>query len=236
MMDTSDKAIYRLYFNNIPNSTYIGFSTQVHVRKLHHYAELARGTHRNIKLQNYYNKYGLPLFEILEYCPGDSLEDLKRKEISYIVKFNSFKEGLNLTNGGESGGFGEGNNSAKYTLEQYLKVYRLLAFTSDSTYKISEQTGVSIGVVKNISSGKAHTYLAEVDPEAAEALARRRLTKDNSAKSQGIKYPPVVSPEGIVYSNIENLTQFAKEHNLQAQNLSKLLKGERKTHLGWKLA
>jgi hypothetical protein len=42
-----------------------------------------------------------------------------------------------------------------------------------------------------------------------------------------------LSPEGIIYDNIDNLVKFAKEHNLTSAHISKCLRGERAYHKGW---
>lgn len=42
----------------------------------------------------------------------------------------------------------------------------------------------------------------------------------------------LLSPEGIVYEGT-NVTKFCKEHGLQQQNITKVLLGKRKSHLGW---
>ena len=224
--------IYCIYFSERPDEFYIGRSTNLTVRLQDHKSALVRNKHINSKLQNYYNKFGMPNFEILEYAAPEKLKEL---EEFYIKEFNSFSSGLNLTNGGENGGYGEGVPAAKYTEKEYSQVLEYLA-NSDLTYsKISSITGVSVNTIKHISSGVTHGYLANLRPDLYSLVVEKRNTRDNSAKRKGIEYPKLISPDGVVFT-IDNIHQFCKEHNLQPQNLHKVLTKQRKSHKGWKLA
>lgn len=224
--------IYCIYFNERPNDFYIGRSTNLHVRLQNHISALIAGRHVNSKLQNFYNKFGMPEIEILEYAAPEVLKEL---EEFYIKEFDSFKSGLNLTNGGENAGYGEGVYSAKHAEADYINVLKYLA-NSDLTFsKISEITGVSVFIIKHISSGQSHGYLASLEPELYNIVAQKRYTRDNSAKRKGIKYPELKSPENVMYS-VDNIHKFCQEHGLQPQNLHKVLTKQRKSHKGWTLA
>lgn len=84
--------IYRL---NWPESGYfyIGQSIDINHRFARHKEGLIRNSHKNQKVQNIYNKYGMPLFEIIELCKYDELNE---KEQMYIDKFFNQKECCNL--------------------------------------------------------------------------------------------------------------------------------------------
>lgn len=225
--------IYCIYFDQHPNEYYIGCSSNIATRKQEHFSALRRGSHVNIKLQNYFNKYGIPNFEVLIYC---DIADLKDQEEYYIVEFDSYKNGLNLTNGRENGGYGEGNNAAKHTEEQYVSVLMHLANTDLSCAAISELTGVSRSIVKSISGCRSHGYLQEKYPEEYKKVLSKKYTRDNSAASKGIQYPNLISPSGEIYT-VDNIHKFCQEHDgLQPQNLHKVLTKQRNSHKGWKLA
>lgn len=224
--------IYAIYFDQRPDAYYIGRSSNLRTRLQEHKSALLANRHINSKLQNYYNKYGMPHFEILELASPDSLKEL---EIFYINEFDSFKNGLNLTNGGENAGYGEGVPSAKHSEKEYVEALKYLATTDYSTAKIAELTGISRDIVKHISSGSAHGYLETKYPELYKAVKDKKYTRDNSAKSKGITYPQVLSPNGCIYS-VENIHKFCEEHNLQPQNMHKVLTKQRKSHKGWVLA
>ncbi|HLZ16552.1 MAG TPA: GIY-YIG nuclease family protein [Cyclobacteriaceae bacterium] len=69
-----NSGIYRLYWLNC-KYYYFGQSGNLTRRKNDHIASLVRGAHRNKKIQDVYDKYGTPVFEILELCPIDQLDE-----------------------------------------------------------------------------------------------------------------------------------------------------------------
>lgn len=90
--------IYKI--TNPKGKIYIGKSISVKERINSYKYE---GSRKNQpKINNSILKYGIENheFEIIEYC---SLEELNIKEIFWINEFNSIKEGLNCSNGGEGG-------------------------------------------------------------------------------------------------------------------------------------
>jgi hypothetical protein len=228
---TDNSGIYCFYFLEKPNEFYIGKGISILVRVQSHISAMKRGTHFNKKVQNYYNSYGLPIFEVLEEC---SPELLVQKEIEYIEEFDSFNSGLNLTNGGEGGGFGEGVHNAKYSNSDYYEVLCLIAYTEFTLSEIQQLTGVDRAICKHISCQSAHNWLSDKYPKEYLLVKNKKYTRDNSAKSKGIVYPDLISPDGIVYK-VENIHKFAEEHGLQYQNLHKVLTGKRPTHKGWRI-
>jgi len=224
--------IYCIYFDQHPDKFYIGRSTNLYNRLQNHKSALISNRHINSKLQNYYNKYGMPNFEILKYA---SPEELNTLEEFYIKEFDSFNKGLNLTNGGENAGYGEGTSAAKHTEADYVEVLKLIANTNYTLKRISQITGVGLSIVKHIAIGRTHGYLANLYPEYYEILKSKINSRDNSAANKGIVYPNILSPEGTTYS-ISNIRAFCREHGLQAQNLHKVLTKQRGSHKGWRLA
>lgn len=221
-----------MYFNVKYGMYYIGCAINLCTRQQNHISALKRGTHHNIKMQNIYNKYKEePIFEILEYC---NTEELHNKEIDYINRFDSFNSGYNLTLGGEGGSYGENNVSAKHLEIDYYKVLCSLVYSKDPYSTISEKTGVSVSIIKQISRMKSHFYLKEKFPTEYSILESKYLTRNNSAKYKGVTYPSILSPQGTEYT-VENIHKFAEEHGLQYQNLHKVLTKQRLSHKGWKL-
>lgn len=223
--------VYCIYFTDIDNKYYIGCSTNLSKRIQEHKSALSSNRHTNSHLQNAYNKYSSPIIEVLEYC---SIDKVYEQEIFYIKEFDSYKQGFNKTTGGDGSGFGEGNSNAKYTEEDYITVLKAIAYTNDPFSKISEYTGVSIFTIKHISSISSHGYLEQIEPEAYAIVRAKYNNRDNSAKSKDIKYPTIISPEGIEYT-VDNVHKFAEKHGLQYQNLHKVLTNKRKSHKLWKL-
>ena len=232
MIMTVKSGIYCIYFDGVDDKYYIGCSIDIEKRIKEHQNALIKDAHPNAHLQSTYNKYGQVVFEVLEEC---SIDKLHEREIFYINQFNSFKNGFNKTNGGDGGGFGEGNSQAKHTEEEYLSVLRLLAYTNNTFSKISEVTGISINIIKHISRQSTHSYLQKLDPEAYAVVTNKLNQRDNSAATKGISYPKIKSPKGQEYT-VTNIHAFADEHGLQYQNLHKVLTGKRAVHKGWILA
>ncbi len=225
--------IYCIYFHDIDNKYYIGYSSNLYERTQNHISALKAKRHINKSLQNAYNSYGEPVIEVLEFC---KLEELSLKEIYWIEQFDSFKNGFNQTLGGDGGGFGEGVHNALYTKEKYIEMLKAIINRNNRSLKdIAIELNVKLEVLKHISSLSAHSWLEEEYPEEYKKLRSLKGKKDNSAKSLGIKYPSIICPEGIVHSNIHNLTEFCRIHNLQPQNMHKVLTKTRPSHKGWKL-
>lgn len=89
--------------NIVNDKKYIGQSRDIRCRWRGHKSDLKRGLHENIILQNSWNKYGEENFKfsIIEEC---KLEELDKKEINYIITYNTMcdkRMGFNI----ESGGF-----------------------------------------------------------------------------------------------------------------------------------
>ena len=93
------------------NKIYVGQSIDIETRWVAHKRELSTQRHHNIRLQNAWNKYGGQsfIFEVIEECKQ---ENLNEKEIYWIKFYDSFKNGFNLTIGGE------GTNGKIYSDEE----------------------------------------------------------------------------------------------------------------------
>lgn len=232
--------IYELRFNN--GAFYIGRSINMEHRYRDHLGLLKRLKHPNIKVQNTYTKYGVPSLHILEIC---DILDIKDKEVFWITTKNAVEKGLNICGGGEDVLVGEKHPMSKYTNAQILEVVSLLAVDTPSVLshkEISDITKVSDSIVKDIVGGRCHLWVKEEYPELYEKMLKTKsLRKGHSlnnlnpfANKKVDEYPLVESPSGEVFK-IEHLTNFAKEHGLQASNLCKVLSGVRQHHKGWKL-
>lgn len=224
--------IYKLSFNGT-DKVYIGQSGNCELRYIQHKNKL-KNNRATKKLQEAYNMYGIPEFTLLQSC---SILELDELEIEYILKYNSFKNGFNSTEGGNTTPSLKGvdNPNAKYTIEDYWNVLYFLGIRGYSWKQIEEETGVSIYVISHISSGESHNWLADKFPEEYEKVEEIRNSGGrNYAFMQGIKYPKIISPEGIEYE-VQHCTNFAKQHGLLQPKLTEVLKGTRKIHRGWHL-
>lgn len=233
--------IYKLEF--IDGSFYVGRSVSINSRFKDHISTLKRGASHCTKLQNKYNEIkSLPSLKVLEVC---SINEIRQKEEYWIKALNATVLGLNISPGGDDFLLGEKHPNSKYTNLQILEVVRLLGLEYDSTIThelVSELTEVSVSTIKDVLTGRAHLWVKEEYPELYSAMVENKFVrKSNSLKNlnpfanrKTLVYPEIVAPDGSVY-RVEHLTNFCKEHNLTASNLSKVFKGERPHHKGWKL-
>lgn len=221
--------VYKLYYDTCPE-VYIGITSRsLSSRISQHFTELRGGQHHSHKLQSAYSKYGLPNFTELAMCTTQ--HEACELEKYYISKYNSFVCGFNCTAGGEGTGMGEDSPTAKYLLEDYLCVVTLLANTALTAKEVSDETGVSVHVVRQISSGKTHGYIKDILPEEYAQM----LAKNKYAQRHYRDYPPVVSPTGQLYE-VSNANEFCRVHGLKQGNFTQLLNGKAKSCCGWKLA
>lgn len=236
--------IYKLNFSD--NSFYIGQSIQIEKRYGQHCSDMRNGR-SNAKVQNKYNELQqIPSLEILAEC---EIEDLDDYENECLEIWDAVNVGLNIAEKGSAPPKLVSGASPRsfytYSKEQILDVFYYLVHESNLTYvEIEKITNVNQNTVKEISSGKRHSWLQQEFPEDYAKLIELRPTRlalrgdrnkgKTSAGNRGIKYPLLESPEGLIF-NIENVSAFAKEHGLQQSNLNTVLLGKRKSHKGWKL-
>ena len=88
-------------FNMVNGKSYVGQSTNITQRLSKHKSELRHNKHQNLHLQNAWNKYGEHsfLFNILEYCNIDELDDIERYYIN-IWNLTNNQYGYNVESGG----------------------------------------------------------------------------------------------------------------------------------------
>lgn len=225
--------IYRLCFSGT-NSCYIGQSINIEKRYEHHLSSFITGK-ANSKMMEAYNRYGVPSLEILCEC---AVEELNTAENEAIELFDSVNNGFNVLKhaGDIPKSYGEHHPKSKYTNNQVLQVAKLLTNPSNSYPSISKITGMSVDNIQNIALLKVHSWLSEADPVIYHSLLRLQKVRSCTAEFKGIKYLPVISPDGVVYENITNHNAFCREHGLQQGNFNQVLNGKRKTHKGWRLA
>lgn len=232
--------IYKLTFTD--GSFYIGRSVNIEERYKDHCSMLKRKKSTCPKVQKKFNELGtLPTVDILEVTVIDKLSE---KECIWIHSMKAVVEGLNILPGGTDMLVGDEHPQSKYSNEQILHVVTLLSSNSPmySHSEIESLTSVKATTIKDIICSKSHLWVREKHPELyAEMLLTKPYRKINSvsnlnpqANKKTVNYPLVISPEGLEY-NIEHLSNFAKEHGLQASNLSHVLSGRREHHKGWRL-
>lgn len=126
--------------NNINGKMYIGQSIVIEKRKQQHFAQLRHNNHDNTYLQNAFNKHGEDAFEfkIIKACKP---RYLNRFEKLYIKIYDSYKNGYNLTEGGENPPTFKGENHPQYGCKHSQKE-RIIMSKSRNTcgyYRVSQR-------------------------------------------------------------------------------------------------
>ena len=141
--------IYKIT-NKINGHSYIGQSVDIERRWRQH----INFPKENSKYPLYqaFRKYGIEnfIFEIVELC---SQEKLNEREIYFIAKYNSYKQGYNQT----SGGSGSSHCQIKLSNEDILTIYDLLKESKLSQNDIAKLFSVGVDTISEINQGKTRT-------------------------------------------------------------------------------
>ena len=219
--------IYCISFDGL-NEVYIGQSMRLKERWHDHLYSFKTGKCSNNKLLNAYNNYGEPIFEIIELC---SLNELDKLEEYWIKEFDSYTNGLNLVPGSiSSNGLNSGNSIL--TEECIVSIFNDLLIEPVLTLEsIASKYEVSSSRVSDIQSGSTHVWLKDRYPEQyilMKSLISKRIDRKVTSIGNTKTYIPIVVDKlGNEYI-IDNVSKFAKEHNVDIGNFCKMLYGTTK--------
>lgn len=229
--------IYALKFSE--QVLYIGQSKNIEKRFKEHKYLINIDKHTNKILTAYYT-YGTPTLSILCIC---SETNLNMYEDIYIKYYDSYNAGLNTlensTDMPKPDNRGMNHGLSKYTYNQIVGVFNLLIALPIIKYtEISSITEVGYQTVGNIAALTEHTWLKTEFPDKYKVLEKLKGTRNknrevNTAEMQGKKYPDVLSPKGIVYTNITNVSKFMREHRITSCRFYDLLNGKASKIMGW---
>lgn len=220
--------IYKLNFCGT-DKVYIGLSNDIHRRYRGHKSTLTKGAAPE-KLQEAYNMYGMPSFEILFECEEEEL-DAYEKEIISI--YNSVDNGFNSRDGGATGAGisvrGEGNGRAEYTKKQYIGVFKELVNTLTPYKDISIKFGVSIQLVDHIATGVSHAkWLQSEFPEEYSILISKIGNRQNTCTI-------LVNIDTGEEVSILSVKDFCETHNIPRSSMSGVITGRYQSTSGWRL-
>lgn len=202
------------------NKIYIGQTIKPSERYRKHINEAYNAKHSgyNTHLSKAIRKYGIENFkyEIIVTVNIDNLQELTKKldwfEQFYIRKYNSYKNGYNLTKGGGGcRGYKMSETNIKLLRERY-KNSGLSKYAHKKGDVVSEETRKKIS---NTMKGKPKTI--EHKTKVAEANAK-------------YKKPIFCVENNTIYASVYDA---AKELNLQFGNIWSVCNGRRKTTGGY---
>lgn len=152
--------IYQI-INKVDGKRYVGQTIDIERRKKQHFTKLQNNTHPNTKLQQAWNEWGQESF----YFDYEEFEDssiLDKKEIETIEKFDSFKNGYNMTPGGQNGG-----TRSKLNYSEYCFVYYGCQWQG-MTEKIGKYLNVDSACISSILREKSYKNYLEMSKELTQ--------------------------------------------------------------------
>ena len=204
--------------NNINNKIYIGQSTNVYCRWSSHRSRLRKNKHGNIHLQNAWNKYGEDnfTFSILKICTELELDNFEKYYIDYYNSLD-MNYGYNLQSGG--------NECKKLSLETIEKIKKNRHYIcSDKTKKLlSEiQTGKTLSQEHKDKISQHHK---KAIAEGTMKPKTEHFERYNELQKKSIN---CYNKNGF-YKKYDCIHDCARDLNLLATNVCKVLKGKYKT-------
>lgn len=225
--------IYILKFKGT-EKVYIGKSKRIEERFTKHKYLLANNK-AAYKLQEAYNKYGMPLLHILIECSELELSDMENEAIEI---FDSINNGFNIRNSAETGmsRYGISHPNSKYSEYQILTVLSMLTDENNTFKYISEKTKVDISTVRDISKGKSHRWLKDIAyEEYIYAMSIKCLRPSNNALKYKVTNIPIIYHPVHGEYQVDNISEFCRIYSLNKSHISGVLSGKRKSHLGWSM-
>ena len=243
--------------NIYSNRSYIG-QTKEPKDRWHrgHESSLLKNKHKNQFLQNDYNKCFILLgntdfleFHIIEGMPGSTPDLRDEREQYWISQYKENQELYNLTSGGNArkniskstrqklsdakkGKTYENQYGEKRAAEIKQKIRNNKLIEMNRTEVKENLSKLLLG--KNNIQRYGHDKAAEIKKKQSVARKGKYIGKENS-RFRVIENIKLLSPEGIIYTKIEGIKEFAEEHSLSKHHLCELLSGKRRSHHGWVL-
>ena len=192
--------------NILNNKLYVGSSINIGRRLTKHFSELRRDIHYNKKMQRSFNKHGEGSFESFVAISCDQ---------SLLLWYE------------------------QQFIDQLKPEYNILPSAgSPLGYKHPKEFGEEIsrrntGKVCSVETKKkigAKNRLYKHTPEAIEKIRKTSMGRIKPSRT----YAGFISPDGIEYREIHDLTRFCQKHSLNYGNMNQVANGHKRIHLGWK--
>ena len=214
--------IYKAEFPS--GKVYIGKSKDFDSRKIKHSYSTR---YYNTKLTNAINKYGFDSIKWEIIFETDDLDILNKKEIEFISKYNSIKNGYNTSTGGDGGDTISNNPRRIDIIKQQLKSK---GYDSDNYY-----VELSITISKSILEDYINNKLSIREISKKYNISRQRLSRflksnnididqdraklTNSIKLDDDKINSVISK----YKSGKTIKEISKEESLTIMIVSRIL-------------
>ena len=246
---------YIVYCHTLNGKKYVGYTRKSMIERLEeHIKEALEGSDRHF--YRAIRKYGIENVVSEQLCETTTKQAAKRKERYYVKQFDTFKNGYNMTQGGDGG-----NTTEKYSEEEMKdlsnrrSILQLGMKNSRAKPDITKQMIVDVIVEYVIKNSKSGDYILrkEIDDTLKQKLdvssmimknrftnGRTELLEEVNAKLSKaglveVKYDPYYRSEeqrkqlSSATSSHRWVTNGAKNIKLNAEDLDKFLK-ENKTY------
>lgn len=203
-------SIYKIE-SKINKKVYIGLTTRNPVERWYeHRKNLKYNYHPNVKLQRHYNKYG----DVFEYKELGFFDDnLTDREKDWIAFYNSYKDGFNLTPGGEL-------TEINADLEVIAEVKKILYFNPNNHKQIIIDYGLKKSTISSIRTGGSYATVDFYFKDYDDFLFYQELSLNyytiGYRKLIEI-YNKLLNGEKVFYRNYNEI-----EHLLYKSKLSKI--------------
>lgn len=210
------KSIYKIT-NNINNKCYIGQTSNIKSRFADHKRNYQLGGLEEDKLlYKAIRKYGIEnfSFEVIE----EDIENYNEREKYWISFYNSYKNGYNMTPGGEEPPIqiGEENFNATHTQKQVNEIKRALRESSLPLKEIAKQFNYDVGSISRINIGKLwydDEELYPIRPESSkEAMKKRALLIINDLQNTELTQKEIGEKYGLGRSTITAINRGQNYH------------------------
>jgi len=180
-----------------------------------------RNKYKNVKFYNAIKKYGWDNF-IWGIIEEGDINIWNIREIYWIEVYNTYKDGYNLTEGG--------NNRIVY--EPQCKEFELMSpdgkiFKGKNIKKFCQQNNLSSQNINNLLLGKGKSCKGWKLPST------ELIGKESYALTASRKYE-IMSPDGEIIKG-KNVSQLCRDYGLANSALINVLNGKLYSHKGWKL-
>jgi group I intron endonuclease len=217
--------------NNINNNLYIGSSNNIAVRFYDHLYKLRHNKHYNKYLQRAFNKYTEKAFEfkILILCDDEMLNKYEQALIDKLKpEYNISKSAIAPMRG------------RKHSLETKRKLSDIHKghpnYLKQHTEETKEKIRLSsLGRKPSLETRKklSISLLGNTNGKHTKGIKKSKEQIENIRNKNSKFYTGFISPEGIEYKNIFNLSKFCREHNLHIASMHKVSTGKYNTYKGW---
>lgn len=234
--NANKSGVYRI-INRKTGRIYIGSAKIFKSRYYQHIGSLRKGTHHNKFLQNDFNKCSSEdfLFEVIEVVNGSTIERRNKEQIHLN---ENFLLGPNICY----------NNAKKTVVVDFVKKRGPLS--EEVKQKLSNSLkgrkvwnkgvyGYSMPPCSQEKKDKiTKAHKGKIIPREIVEKARLARGDYSGAASSNTKVFTnlcLVSPDGILYTQIDCLVVFCQEHNLHYKCMWKVLNRLTASHRKWKL-